>query len=321
MINIVACASDNYTMQCGVMMCSVCENNRTEAINFYIFVDNKFTDAHKKDLEDLVGKYPQKRICFLLITDEQIQRFLPFETYFYTRHVFYRLLMAELLPKSIDKVLYLDCDIIVRHSLCSLWEINIENVFAGVVHDAQEAVISKFNRLGYSYDKGYFNSGVLFVNLKYWREKDATHLLLDFIEKYPTEIVLPDQDPLNVVFQDNKVFLPFTYNFQSGFLYNPEAMLIDYSKYQREIIRVINDPVILHLSGERPWIKGCAHPYKDEYFKYRALTRWKDEPLWDNPAPLKERLFKSNLLRKLLSKFGICHIIPNNYRRGISLNR
>lgn len=319
MINIVACASDNYTTQCGVMMCSVCENNYTEEIHFYIFIDELFSQAHKKELENLVYKYPSKHISFVFVNEYQIQRFLKFETYFYTRHVFYRLLMAELLPQDVEKVIYLDCDIIVRNSLKDLWHINITNVFVGVVHDAQEAIISRFNRLGYSYDKGYFNSGVLYANLKYWRENNATQLLLDYIKNNPSKIVLPDQDPLNTVFQDAKLFLPLTYNFQSGFLLKPEAILLDYSKYKLELKRTMRDPIILHLSGERPWIKGCRHPYQSEYFKYRNLTQWKNEPLQNNPAPLKERLFMSNKVRFILSKFGICHVIPNNYINGISL--
>ena len=319
MINIVACASDNYTMQCGVMMCSVCENNKNEAVNFYIFVDALFSEAHKKDLEDLASGYSRKKVFFVLVSDERIKEFLKFETYLYTRHVFYRLLMAELLPYDVERVLYLDCDVIVRHSISHLFEIGIDNYIVGVVHDSQEAVISQFNRLEYSYDKGYFNSGVILVNLKRWREKDSTHRLLNYIGNNSAKIVLPDQDPLNVVFQDDKVFLPLTYNFQSGFLLKPEAMLIDYSKYKSEIQRDRLDPVILHLSGERPWIKGCMHPYKGEYFKYRSLTKWKDAPLWNNPAPLKERIFKSNALRSIFSKLGLCHVIPNNYMNDISL--
>lgn len=319
MMNIVACASDNYTMPCGVMICSVCENNKDDVVNFYVFVDVSFSDAHKKDLEKLVGGYANKHIFFVLVSDDRIKSFLPFETYLYTRQVFYRLLMAELLPDYVDKVLYLDCDIIVRHSLRPLFQIDIENFSIGVVHDSQEAVISRFNRLGYSYDKGYFNSGVLLVNLKRWRESDKTSLLLKYIKDNSARIVLPDQDPLNVVFQDDKIFLPFTYNFQSGLILKPEAILMDYTKYKSEIQSAISDPVILHLSGERPWIKGCLHPYKEEYFKYRSLTQWKNEPLWNNPAPLRERLFKSNALRMVFSKFGLCHVIPNNYLKNVSL--
>lgn len=64
MINIVACASDNYTMQCGVMMCSVCENNKNEAVNFYIFVDALFLKRTKKTWRILrVGIVGRKFFC------------------------------------------------------------------------------------------------------------------------------------------------------------------------------------------------------------------------------------------------------------------
>lgn len=320
MINILACASDNYTMQCGVLFCSVCENNEFEPIHFYVFTDSSFTVKHKSQIRDLIDSYPQKQVDFIEVADEDIDQFLKFENYYYTRHVFYRLLMAKLLPITVDRVLYLDCDIIVRKSLKPLWNIDISQFAIGAVHDAQEGLIHQYNRLEYTYDKGYFNSGVLYANLDYWRKTNATDRLFKYINSFSEKIKMPDQDPLNVVFQDEKKFISFTYNLQSDLLFKVDNMSFDYNKYKEDLSICREDPVILHLSGARPWVKGCNHPFQNEYFKYRKKTIWKNEPLWKDNAPLRIRLFRSRIIRHILSKFGVCNIIPDLFDRSLNLN-
>lgn len=318
MMNIVACASDNYTMQCGVMFYSVCHNNLNEEICFYLIMDSQFSDKHKDDIRQTVSAFPNKRVEFVQVTEEQIDSFLQFENPYYTRHVFYRLLMAVLLPRTVDKALYMDCDIIVRHSLNQLFEFDITNYAVGCVHDTQEGRIEQFNRLGYPYEKGYFNSGVLLANLDYWRKKNVTKRFSEFISINADKIVMPDQDVLNYVLQDEKIFLPFTYNLQSVMLWKKEYMYtFEYVKYEKELKYVREDPVILHLSGARPWIKGCDHPYKSEFFKYQSQTMWKDAPLWPKRKSIKTRVIDA--LRPLGAKLGVCHIIPDYYDRSLKL--
>jgi lipopolysaccharide biosynthesis glycosyltransferase len=318
MMNIVACASDNYTMQCGVLFYSVCKNNPEETIRFFVITDRLFTERHKDEIRQTIALYPNKTVEFIEVTDTQVDIFLQFENPYYTRHVFYRLLMPELLPNEIEKALYLDCDIVVRQPLSDLWNIDISEYAVGCVHDSQEGKMDQFNRLGFCYEKGYFNSGVLMVNLKYWRENYALQRFSDFIKDHGSLISMPDQDVLNSVFQDEKLFIPFTYNFQSGFMWKEKYMYVfEYVKYKSEILSASENPVILHFSGARPWIKNCTHPYMDEFYKYKAETIWKDEPLWTE-----RKLFKTwavDALRPLGELLGFCHVIPDYYDRTLKL--
>ena len=318
MINIVACASDNYTMQCGVLFYSVCKNNFDEVIRFFVFIDKQFTEEHKNEIRNTISAFPHKSVSFVQVTDEQVDNFLQFESKYYPRHVFFRLLMANLLPVDLKKALYLDCDIIVRHSLSKLWSIDISNYAIGCVRDALEGKIKPFDRLGYDYENGYFNSGVLLVNLEYWRENDLTKKYANFISNNPEKIVLPDQDVLNAVLNDKKFFISFTYNFQSGFLLKDDFMS-DYRSVEdkESICASADDPIILHFSGARPWIEGCDHPYKEEFFKYQNKTIWKDEPLWKEQKPFKTKII--NFLRPLGAKLGLCHLIPDYYDRSYVL--
>lgn len=315
-MNIVACASDNYTMQCGVLFYSVCKNNADEEIQFFVITDKQFTEENKKKLHETINAFNNKNLRFITVEDWQIQQFLPFETYYYTRHVFYRLLMADLLPAYIDKALYLDCDIIVRHNISKLWDIDISNVAVACIHDAQEGQISKFNRLGYPYEKGYFNSGVLLANLAFWREKKLSERFSKYIKDNSHLIVLPDQDVLNAVLINEKKFIDFTYNLQSDFLFKVNGMDFEYIKYKDRIDSVREDPVILHFSGARPWTKGCLHPYKEEFFKYRSFTLWRNEPIWPHKRKLKRRIFDA--MRKPLHRFGVS-LIENYFDYSLKL--
>ena len=318
MMNIVLCASDNYTMPCGVTICSICVNNREIPIKFYIITDNSFTEEHKDQLSALVSNYPLKAIEFIFVKDEQVDLFLKHENTWWTRHVFYRLLSAKLLPNDVKRALYLDCDVIVRHSLESLWETDLTGKAVGCVPDGMEGVIEYYNRLGYTADKGYFNSGVLLMNLQYWRENNISEAFSSYIIENGKKLKHPDQDVLNVVLRDCKTVLQLTYNFQSAFLYKRKFHSFDYTKYKEEIKIFSKDPVILHLSGIRPWISGrIKHPYQEEFFKYRAMTIWKDDPLWPCNYSFKTRII--NTLRPLGEFLGVCHVIPDFFDRNFEI--
>lgn len=325
MMNIVACASDNYTMQCGVLFYSICKNNEDEVISFFVITDNGFSEFHKDQIRQTIEQFQHKTVCFIEVTDEQVDKFLQYENSYYTRHVFYRLLMPELLPQNVEKALYLDCDIIVRHSLRDLWNVDISNYAVGVIRDAFESVVEKFIRLNFSYEKGYFNSGVLVSNLEYWRKTNATQRFMLYLKENGNIITCPDQDVLNCVFIDEKLFLPFKYNLQSALLYKKQYMQIDYPKYRDSIDSAIKDPVILHLSGARPWIKGCEkdNPYNTEFFKYKSMTLWKDEPQYKRTSIFTKkeyfRIMFQVKLRKFLKKIGIGSGIVDRYDRSLVL--
>ena len=302
MINILSTPSNNYTMPCGIMFYSACVNNKKGTIHFFIICDESFQEENKKKLRDTVEPFGNK-LDFIIIDDKYINNIVNLESSWYPKYVFYRIFMAELFPTDIHKMLYLDCDIIVRHSLDSLWNIDLTNYSLACVPDSQEGTIEYYNRLEYPAEKGYFNAGVLLANLDYWREHQIGKKIKDFIANQSQKIKFQDQDILNYNLWDSKLYLPLTYNFQSGFLYKKRLMNFEYLKYKESLEEAKKDPIILHLSGVRPWIEKCPHPMKDEFYKYKAQTIWKDEPLQKRPVFLMHRII--NALRKPLSKYGV----------------
>lgn len=317
-MNIVISIDHNFVMPCGVLIHSICNNNIETNIRFFIVTDNSFTKDDERQLADTAKQINSCNTleCRYLDADKVRQQ-MHFKDGFYKVQVFYRLFLAELLPNDIEKVLFLDGDIVVRHSLKELWETDLSGVALGACQDAAEGRIEQFNRLGYSAQLGYFNAGVLLINLKYWRNHHLQQEFLDFVNENPEKIRLNDQDILNYICRERKIEVPLKYNVQSDYLFKPQYLYFDAWKHRDELIEARQAPVVLHYSGDRPWEAGCDHPYKSEFFKYQSQTMWKDAPLWPKRKSIKTRVIDA--LRPLGAKLGVCHVIPDYYDRSLKL--
>ena len=306
-MHIVCCTDHNYIMPTGIMICSVCENNSNISIIFHVICNNNVSIEDKSDLNNIVNRYNQTinfykidndiPACFTIGKENQPQHI--------TISSYYRLFLADILPSDIEKVLYLDGDIVVRKSLESLYNTDIKDYSIGAVIDMSQSNISYYNRLKYSPSYGYFNAGVLLINLSFWREHNLIKEFIDFASNYPERIKLHDQDILNFVLRNSKYNLPLSYNFQSGFLYKHEYR--DFSwEYDEEIEKCYLDPHIIHYTCPiKPWGEKCNFPYKSAFFQYRDLTKWKNQELIKGP-----KLTWKGKLKRFLITSGFLKDIP-----------
>lgn len=301
-MDIVVCTDNNFVMPTGIMMYSVCVNNQESAITFHIVTDN-VSSENKKKLAETVSAFQKKSVVFYDIEEIDTSDIPALENNArLTITTYYRLFLTEILPPSIKKVIYLDGDIIVRQSITPLWNFNFEETAIAATPESHSAEDSFYERLGYPKEKGYFNAGVLLIDLEYWRNNRLFLVFKDFMKNHADRIVNHDQDVLNYTLRDCKTELPIKYNFQAGFLWNER----NYSaKYCHEVEKTINNPVILHFTGaQKPWHMSCRHPYRSTYMKYKSQTVWKDEPLQeDRPLSLRLKKAISKVLRKI-------HLIP-----------
>ena len=274
-MDIVACTDKRNVMPTGVMMISVCENNPEVDIHFHLVTDTDVSTSQCNDLKELLASYKGKAITFYPIPLNMIDNQFPNIDKRIPRTAYYRLFLSALLPEKVDKVLYFDGDIIVRHSLTELWNTDVSGHALAAVPDMREGVIDRYNRLKYSPSWGYFNSGMLLINLKYWREHHALERFLDCIQKHHAQLVYHDQDVLNDVFHEQKIMLPIKFNFQHGHLW--KEPLYDYWKYEQQVLEARKDPVIIHYTGGKPWTKYIKYhnPYSSSFYKYQNLSKWR----------------------------------------------
>ena len=299
-MDIVFSADTNYILPIGVLMTSICVNNENTDLTFHILIDESVTEKQKQQLEGVVAGNNKHHIEYYMMDASRFVN-LPMlgEIKLHiTQAAYYRLFLTEILPVDLEKVLYLDGDIVVTGSLKKLWDIDLDNYAVGCITDMSET-LHDYSRLGFPSDFGYFNSGVLLINLKYWREKKVVDTFRKIMVESPEKIRLHDQDVLNISFYDCKKQLDLKYNLQNGFLYKKEFWQIDCQKYESSIREAVRQPVIIHYSARvKPWFVDCENPLKGEWIKYYKKTQWRKNKLKrKEPLTLRNRIGK--LLRRL----------------------
>lgn len=254
-INIVLSTDNGYAPQTGIVLYSIFENNKNSRINVYI-LDGGISEENKIKIKDLKNKYAQS-ITFVTI-DLHKYDFLP-EIGHLSRATWYRILIPEIF-EHLDKILYLDSDVIVNENISSLYETTIENHIIAAAKDAQ--TIENFENTD-------FNAGILLINNKKWRENNITKQAIDFIsqnsddfknKKYPNL----DQDILNRIIKKELVKeIPIKYNFVTA---NISSM------------RKPASITIFHFAGNlKPWGNSNFIPLKKYFFKYSDITPWKEQ--------------------------------------------
>lgn len=278
-MNILLTIDNNFVPQLAANICSVCENNaEMESIVFYIF-DNGISEDNRKKLIEFVASY-ERKIVFIPILGFMDNLGFEFDTTGWNEIVLARLLMTKFLPESINKILYLDGDTIVRKSLASLWDTDLGNYTLGA---AMEPTANSKRResLGIG-GKPYYNAGVLLVNLTNWRKSKAEKRILDYCASNSSRLFANDQDAINVVLKDEILALSPSYNFSNVFIYYPfrilEALMPEFCS-KDEFQEIKNNPNIIHYLGEeRPWRKGNTHAFRLDYDYYLGKTPWRDTP-------------------------------------------
>ena len=276
-INIL-CATDNgYAPYCGIMLTSLFENNKECEMRVFVFVDKEFSTVNRRKYERLGRKYG----CPILVTiveDSLLEGFPVYRTsHAITLPTYFRLLAAKLLPEDVRRVIYLDCDIIVRGSLMPLWEMDMEGmIIAGVKDSGNHYQVESFDQLGYPTSWGYFNAGVLVIDLSAWRLQGVDQQILSFINEYGDKLTMMDQDVLNGVLFDRKKFLPERYNFQMLFFRRWLRELYPES-FQTTLRNEQLIAVIIHYCDTpKPWcLTYQGEPYHSEWDKYRKKSSWK----------------------------------------------
>ena len=298
----ILCATDiNFAPYCGIMLTSLLENNCREAtndVNVYVLVDKSFTPTEKNKYKKLCTRYGAQ--LYLITVDNQLLPPLPIydiHQHPITIPTYYRLLANRLLPSEVHKIIYLDCDIIVARSLLPLWNINLDGKPLACVRDC---VLNYDNRhytqLGYNPDDGYFNAGVLVINLDYWRQNNIEARLTDYAQQHYDSLIFMDQDLLNGTLHGEVLWLQERYNFQPRFLFNKIWNLYS-TDYHNTFVHEYQNAVIVHYIGkDKPWhFSYRGLPFDTLWDYYRTKSLWRSCRIY-NPL----RLYLRQTLKRLL---------------------
>ena len=268
-----------YIQHCAVTLVSLFENNKEEAISIHI-IARELTNNDKQILRDLTHRYHQEIFFYepdmKLLEGFNIRKFskrISIATY-------YRCILSAILPETIHKVIYLDCDIVIMDSILPMWETDLNGVGVAAVEDMGCREPERYEVLKYPMEYSYFNAGVLLINLDFWREHNIAQACVDYFHMYPERILYNDQDLLNSVLYKDKILIDIKWNVQDAF-YRSASQI--FKERKKSHIDALLHPVILHYTNRKPWSYDSQHPLRNKYFYYLDFTPWKGERSLDKP--------------------------------------
>lgn len=295
-MNILFSSDDNYARHMGVAILSILQHNLdVERIHFYV-VNNHISPSNIKKLESIIEDFNNAELMFI-----------PFEHFEKRLHLnlawpislssYARLFIGEILPEEVERVLYLDCDIIVNGSLLELYNTDLNAKCLGAI---QDTIPSKTKAsVGLHSRQPYFNAGVILIDVVRWKQLSVGERCLNYIESHQGRVVHHDQGVMNAVLKDLWLRLPLRYNVMTIHYMMSQSKIKKYYKDEamfysaEETYSAIKNPIILHFTPSfttRPWETNCSHPMKYLYNHLLNMTQWKDFPPINDRLPWYVRL-------------------------------
>lgn len=271
-VNIGYGVDNNFMRGMMTSMVSFCLNNKDVAFNFHIITDG-ISEENKNKLNKIARQYEVNINIYVI--DINIFKQLP--VFVHLPISMYFRFMLPILLKNVNKLFYVDADIICIKRANNLFDINLEENIIGAVPDQND---ERNNILGLK-NHIYFNSGMLVINVDKWNKmnflEEATKLLIN----NPKVFKFPDQDVLNIILTGKVKYLDTKFN-----------CFVDYRNCRKPIKN--EDIVLLHFSAlPKPWniawnICKIANDFnRNLYAYYEQKTPWKDIPLY-KPKTYKE---------------------------------
>ena len=245
-INILVTLNEAYIPHLNTMLSSALYHNSNCFFTVYL-LHSALSEEMVGSTKEVLGEAGK---LILIQADELDLKHAPTTDRFPTE-MYYRIFAAKYLPGELDRVLYLDPDIIINGSLAFLYDLPMESYyFAAASHNGK--FMSAVNRVRLKLEKGcpYINSGVLLINLKLLREEQNYQDVFDYIEKWKSRLILPDQDVISGLYGQRIYRLDsYVYN-MSDRLYRYDAVFCKHRsmEWYRE------HSIIFHYCGKnKPW--------------------------------------------------------------------
>jgi len=287
-IHVVAGADDNYAMPLAVLMCSVLKNLNSETILYFYILDGGVSKDSRNRLINVFKNHGSKENHNLewVKPDLSVVNNLPANGK--PPSIYLPLLIPDLLPSNCKKAVFLDCDLILESNIQKLWDHTFDDAAIWAVRDVLIQTLSDpkgvatYKNYGGTADSPYFNSGVILINLDYWRKEKITEKAIDYLLKNGDSMYHCDQEALNAIFIEKWKELDPRWN-QQGCVFWPQVL--PESEFTESIMSryhdLVNNPFIIHyLSPSKPWDYKCMHPFVHRFLFYLKESGWFTRKEW-----------------------------------------
>lgn len=293
-INILIASDINYAPYYGVMLTSLFLNNKESAFDIYLITDNTWTKQETAKFERLCSKY-NSNFYVRVVKDEEIIDTFPLAAHL-NRATYFNLNVANLLPKSVHRVIYMDGDMVVNGDIRPLWNLNLKDKVCAMALAPMWNDDYEYQRLGYDKKYGYYNNGTTLYDLDFLRDYNFFNKAIDYINQNREHLDMLDQDVTNALLHEKIYQLPLVYNLQVKLLWKTHWETYN-EKFRTDLLNEANHPIIVHFSASsKPWhFSYYGKPYAKLWNKYYRLSDW-------HGIKCKKPLYKyiKNLLKRIL---------------------
>ena len=282
----------NYACPLGVMITSILEHNSN--VFFHVFADDLYPEDVQK-LKQTMEKFDCAGVWYKV----KPSLFEDFPTTLgWSKAMYFRFVAVQSLCGKIERLLYLDADMLCVNELNTLYNIDMEGKAVAGVRD-KGLPEGRLERIGHKGD-GYFNSGMLLFDVEEWKRMDLFSRAIDMLKNEPNRFEAYDQDVLNLLYQDNVFWLPIKYNQD-----NNESDVYP------------TDTAIIHYtSTPKPWFAWYYTDGPNLYAQQKARSCWKYVPIITQPRNTREyRLMARTLWRKGCCWSGMCWYVQYLIRK------
>jgi lipopolysaccharide biosynthesis glycosyltransferase len=258
---VVACDNHYMPLLAGLLKSIEVNHKSEEHIHFFI-LDDGISGKNKLKLTRSVS--PSIFTLHWLEKDKVIPKgmSIPYDNSSYPLIIHMRMFIPYFIPEEYEKVIYMDVDMIVNDDISDLWKTDLGEFTIAAVIDVRirefgnSHAVENYIGLGFDADTKYFNTGLLLMNTKKWRENDLTPRIFKCIDDNRKFANYPDQYGLNVVFANNWLQIDTKWSW-SAEEWNPDASLV-------------------HFIWRKPIYKTYMFDkrYQEMFFRYLSLTQW-----------------------------------------------
>lgn len=271
MYNFIYSSSNQYAPYAITSMTSLLQNNRDlYDVHFYI-LSNDISSENRKKIEGLCQKYgADMEIIDCVPVIKEIMgggarlNFNPSS--------FLRIYIPQILP-TLDKALFIDSDTYIEAGIQALYETDISSYLCAMSYN-MPIYKELLQEVGMDEKDGYYNAGIMLLNLKAWREENISRKIQDFFYANGSNFVTDDQSVINAIVADKTKTLEYKYNAMIGTFYWSYKKFCKINtdigkKAKAEFDMAKRYPVVVHFNGPgvRAWEKMCGHPYTRKYRK------------------------------------------------------
>lgn len=200
----------------------------------------------------------------------------------FSLNTYARLFMARMLPAEIDRVVFLDGDMLLLEDIASLAEMDLQGHPLAAVQDPVAGRVGQSAQMmhwqGWDVPEGMsvFNAGLMVMDLRWLRAEGTLEAAIEVARQHPERMKWHDQDALNYILRGNYLELNPAWNVLPQVYYPPHSADVVYDK--ETVMNCITNPKILHFSGgRRPWKGAGRHWMETEFYRYLYRTAWRND--------------------------------------------